>query len=141
MAEKTNIPERNEIDNKYKWKLEDLYPDTKSWEESYEKIIAQSDKYTLARRTADGVVHSQVFKTRLDRTLAVLDQRLHAARLLAANRPRIVEDAHAYVDALDRSTGLRKCVGRLLGTKGRVAIHRTAHVVPCRCSLLVCCAR
>ena len=46
MAEKTNIPERNEIDNKYKWKLEDLYPDTKSWEESYEKISAQSDKYT-----------------------------------------------------------------------------------------------
>lgn len=46
MAEKTNIPERNEIDNKYKWKLEDLYPDTKSWEESYEKVSAQSDKYT-----------------------------------------------------------------------------------------------
>ena len=46
MPEKTNIPERNEIDNKYKWKLEDLYPDTKSWEESYESVSEKSNKYS-----------------------------------------------------------------------------------------------
>ena len=45
MPENTNIPERNEIDNKYKWKLEDLYPNTQEWEKSCEKVSNLSDKY------------------------------------------------------------------------------------------------
>ena len=45
MPENTKIPDRNEISSEYKWKLEDLYPNTEKWEESYKTIGSKSDDY------------------------------------------------------------------------------------------------
>lgn len=45
---KTSIPERNEIDDKFKWKLEDIFKDDKKWEQSAEEIknkIPEFKKY------------------------------------------------------------------------------------------------
>lgn len=39
------IPERNEIDNKYKWHLDDLYPSFDAWEKSYAEVSEKSDKF------------------------------------------------------------------------------------------------
>jgi oligoendopeptidase F len=35
---KTSIPERNEIDDKFKWRLEDIFPSDKKWEEAAETV-------------------------------------------------------------------------------------------------------
>ncbi len=32
------LPKRGEIDEKYKWRLEDIYPDTSRWENDYKKV-------------------------------------------------------------------------------------------------------
>ena len=37
-AQVKKAPQRSEIDNKYKWKLEDIYPDTVAWLADYEKL-------------------------------------------------------------------------------------------------------
>jgi oligoendopeptidase F len=36
MASNT-LPKRSEIDEKYKWKLEDIYDSREKWEEDFEK--------------------------------------------------------------------------------------------------------
>ena len=43
--------ERSEIDNKYKWNLEDLYQDRSSWEEAKEKIKPEFDKISKHQNT------------------------------------------------------------------------------------------
>lgn len=46
-AEK-HLPERTEIDDRYKWRLEDIFADTASWEAAYrqaETVLAQADDF------------------------------------------------------------------------------------------------
>ena len=45
MAEKSKIPDRNEIDDKYKWNLKDLYQSAGEWEKSYDNISSLSDEF------------------------------------------------------------------------------------------------
>ncbi|KAA3631382.1 MAG: hypothetical protein DWP97_13265 [Calditrichaeota bacterium] len=35
-ADDGKIPQRSDIDDQYKWKVEDIYPDTETWEKDFE---------------------------------------------------------------------------------------------------------
>jgi oligoendopeptidase F len=37
------VPQRSEIDNRYKWHLEDIYPDTNSWNADFNRLQEQSE--------------------------------------------------------------------------------------------------
>jgi len=39
----SSVPERSDIDEEYKWALEDLYADDEAWEEAYETVEAKLD--------------------------------------------------------------------------------------------------
>jgi oligoendopeptidase F len=38
MSEKKKLPKRHEVDKKYKWAIEDLYPSDELWQEEYKKV-------------------------------------------------------------------------------------------------------
>lgn len=38
MAENKNLPKRSEVDKKYTWAIEDLYPNDQKWKEEYDKV-------------------------------------------------------------------------------------------------------
>ncbi len=40
-----DLPKREEIEDKYKWNLQDIYPDETKWKEDYDWILNNLDKY------------------------------------------------------------------------------------------------
>ena len=46
---KNSLPKREEIDAKYKWKLEDIYADNSLWEEDFNKVKQMARKWKLSR--------------------------------------------------------------------------------------------
>lgn len=39
MAKQKNLPKRNEVDQQYKWAIEDLYPSDEDWQKEYDSLI------------------------------------------------------------------------------------------------------
>ena len=39
------LPERNQIDDKFKWKLEDIYADNDLWEADYKELSEKADAF------------------------------------------------------------------------------------------------
>jgi len=44
LAQEEKIPQRSDIDAKYKWKLEDIYPDTNAWNHDFQYVESYSPK-------------------------------------------------------------------------------------------------
>ena len=91
-AEQKKVPERAEIDQKYLWATETIYPDTAAWEADLKKIDAELDalgalKGTLANGP-DAMV--KVFRLR-DETAALLEKAYVYASLLADQDTRVGE--------------------------------------------------
>ncbi|MCR5481295.1 MAG: oligoendopeptidase F [Clostridia bacterium] len=45
MADK-KTKKRNEIDKKYKWNIEEMYPDEKDWDKDYSKVLEMAESYS-----------------------------------------------------------------------------------------------
>ncbi|MCJ7802321.1 MAG: oligoendopeptidase F family protein, partial [Candidatus Marinimicrobia bacterium] len=45
----SGIPQRTDIDNEYKWNLEDIYPNMEKWEEDYKFVESNLDKFAKYR--------------------------------------------------------------------------------------------
>lgn len=51
---KKKLKTRNEIDQKYKWKIEAMYPDAKSWEEDIQAVLSMTEAFsTYQNRLAE----------------------------------------------------------------------------------------
>ncbi len=46
-GETDEIPQRSDIEEKYKWKVEDIYPDTDAWRAAYETVDANLPRYEV----------------------------------------------------------------------------------------------
>ena len=45
------MKDRKELDSKYKWKLEDIYPDNDAWEKDFELSLKMADKINAFQNT------------------------------------------------------------------------------------------
>lgn len=104
----SSIPERTEIEQKYKWKLEDLYPDNEAWERDLQSGFKQIE----ALAAYQGVLE-QGAKTLLD-CLQFCDQLGDTAlKVFAYARMRRDEDNRndTYQSMTDRAAVMSTAVG------------------------------
>ena len=97
---KSDIPQRSEIENKYKWDLEQVYPDLESWEKDYNLL-------------EENYHHLENYKGRLDESGDVLYECL-----------KLNEEINVLSDKLSTYAGLKLCednrVGSFQELRGRI---------------------
>ena len=76
------VKQRNEIDNKFKWHLEDIFPTNEAWEECFfatEEMIPQISKYNGNLKDDETILECLLLGTRIDHELSRLYQyaRMH----------------------------------------------------------------
>ena len=76
------VKQRNEIDNQFKWHLEDIFPTNEAWEECFfatEELIPQISKYNGNLSDDDTILECLLLCTKIDHELSRLYQfaRMH----------------------------------------------------------------
>ena len=76
------VKQRNEIDNQFKWHLEDIFPTNEAWEECFfatEELIPQISKYNGNLSDDDTILECLMLCTKIDHELSRLYQfaRMH----------------------------------------------------------------
>ena len=51
MAENARIRNRSEIEDKYKWKLDDIYPDVQAWEAEFAELAGCTQEIAALKDT------------------------------------------------------------------------------------------
>jgi len=76
------LPAREEIDAKYKWKLEDIYQNDDAWEEDFKKVRQMAEKMTTYKGRISGSMDTLVECLRIcDEMMALNDKVFAYARM------------------------------------------------------------
>ncbi len=102
-AQTSKIPQRSDIASQYKWRLEDIYPDTNAWQADYSRLQSQMDNLHKFEgklgQSADNLYQCLVLRDSLNN---ILDRVYVYAHLKKDEDTRVPQ----YQELADRSSTL-----------------------------------
>lgn len=77
LAQSSDLPTRDQIEEKYKWDLSDIYPDWEAWQADMEKIEGMMDEFADLKGTLTSGPEALIYAYRLNDQLDVLAYKVY----------------------------------------------------------------
>jgi len=98
------IPQRADIEDKYKWKVEDMYPDLDAWEADFEVLKGSVDAFDAYKGHLGDSPETLLKCLKLSDSLDIIDGNLYVYAYLKLdedNRNSVYQDLAGRIGALD----------------------------------------
>ena len=94
----SDIPQRGDIDDEYKWNLEDIYPSIENWEEDYKFVESNLDKFNNYRGQLGKSGKTIIEYFRFDEEISKVLDNLYVYTSLNKDSDTRVSEAQGLID-------------------------------------------